>query len=269
MDKKKTFNKIARGIKEVKIQGARNVARKALYAYSLIPTEKSREILCSLRPTEPMLVNVLNKIQKQSYAEVLKHFDEAQEKINRQVIKLIKSGDVVFTHCHSTNVTGALIYAREHGKNFEVYNTETRPLFQGRRTAKELKKSGIEVTMFVDSALGIALSEEQETKKVSKIFIGSDAITKEGIVNKVGSEVVAQIAKNQKIPLYIVADSWKFSKEKVPMEQRELNEVWDKAPKKIKIKNPAFEFIPKKYIKAIISDLGNLTYTEFLKKVKI
>ena len=268
MDKEKNFNKIAKEIKEVKIQGARNIAKKALYAYSLIPTKKSKEILCSLRPTEPMLINVLNKAEKQPYNEILKHFDETQEKINNYVSKIIKSGDVIFTHCHSTNVTGALIYTKEQGKNFEVYNTETRPLFQGRKTAKELKKAGIKITMFVDSALGIALSQEQGTEKVCKIFLGSDAIVKEGIVNKVGSEVIAQIAKNQKIPVYIAADSWKFSNQKIPLEQRELNEVWDKAPKKIKIKNPAFEFVPKKYIKGIISELGSLSYTEFLKKVR-
>ena len=41
MDKRKIFNKISKDIKEIKIQGARNIARKALYAYSLIPTENS------------------------------------------------------------------------------------------------------------------------------------------------------------------------------------------------------------------------------------
>lgn len=37
MNKKKRFNKIAKDIKEIKIQGARNIAKKALYAYYLIP----------------------------------------------------------------------------------------------------------------------------------------------------------------------------------------------------------------------------------------
>ena len=65
MNKQKRFNQISRNIKEIKIQGARNIARKALYAYSLIPTRKSYKKLLSLRPTEPMLVNVLNKMQRQ------------------------------------------------------------------------------------------------------------------------------------------------------------------------------------------------------------
>ena len=267
MNKERMFNKILRKIKEIKIQGARNIAKKALYAYFLIPTKVSKRKLLSSRPTEPMMENVLEMAEKKNYKEILKHFDEAQEKINKVIFKLIKKDDVIFTHCHSTNVVNALIYSKKKGKKFEVYNTETRPLFQGRKTAKELKRAGIKVTMFVDSALGVALSKEQGTKKVDKVFLGADALLKNGIINKIGSEVICQIAKNEKIPIYVVADSWKFTKNRIPIEQRELNEVWDNAPKKIKIKNPAFEFVDKKYIKGIITEFGLMRYGDFVRKV--
>jgi len=269
MNKKKRFNQIVKAIKEIKIQGARDIARKALYAYSLIPTKASKNKLLSLRPTEPMMENVLDMAEKgKPLKEITKHFDDAQDKINKYVFKLIKTRDVIFTHCHSTNVVNALIYAKKKKKKFEVYNTETRPLFQGRKTARELRKAGIKVTMFVDSALGVALSKEQGTKKADKVFLGADALLKKGIINKIGSEVIAQIAKNQKIPVYIIADSWKFTKQKVPREQRKLNEIWDTAPKTIKIKNPAFEFVPKKYIQGIITEMGIQKYGEFLRKMK-
>ncbi|GAI49500.1 unnamed protein product, partial [marine sediment metagenome] len=39
-------------------------------------------------------------------------------------------------------------------------------------------------------------------------------------------------------------------------------------PKNIKVKNPAFEFVPKKYIKGIISELGVKSYLQFIKGVK-
>ena len=268
MNKKKRFNQIVRDIKAIKIQGARNIARKALYAYSLIPTKESKRKLLSARPTEPMMENVLDLAEKKPYEEVVKHFDEAQDKINKFVLKLIKKGDLIFTHCHSTNVSNALIYAKKKRKKFEVYNTETRPLFQGRKTAKQLRKAGIKVTMFVDSALGVALSGEQKNKKPDKVFLGADALLKKGVINKIGSEVIANIARDNKIPVYIVADSGKFTRQKVPREQRKLDEVWDNAPKNIKVKNPAFEFVDKKYIKAIISELGALSYDNFLRKVR-
>jgi len=268
-NKKKRFNQIAKNIKEVKIQGATNIAKAALEAYYLNPKKQTKTKLLKLRPTEPMLENVLNMAEKgKSQKEILNHFSETQEKINKTVLKLIKKNDIIFTHCHSTNVVKALIYAKKK-KKFEVYNTETRPLYQGRKTAKQLRKAGIKVTMFVDSAVGVALSGEQKNKKPDKVFLGADALIKKGVVNKIGSEVIAQIAKQNKIPVYIIADSWKFTKSKVPMENRKLNEVWDNAPKNIKVKNPAFEFVDRKYVKGIVSEFGLQKYEGFVKRLLV
>jgi len=264
----KIFNQIVKDIKKIKIQGARNIAKSALKAYSLIPTAKAKKTLLNSRPTEPMMENVLNLADKHSYQKILTHFDKAQEKINKNLLPLIKKNSVLFTHCHSTNVSNALTYAKKKGKNFEVYLTETRPLFQGRKTAKILKKVGIRVTLFIDSAVSVALSKKQGTKKVDRIFLGADALTKKGIINKIGSETIACLAKQRKIPFYIVADSWKFTKKKVLIEQRALNEIWDKAPKNIKIKNPAFEFVDKKYIAGIITEFGLMKYNAFLRKME-
>jgi|TARA_B100001971_G_C18197126_1_gene542184 translation initiation factor 2B subunit (eIF-2B alpha/beta/delta family) len=263
----KQFNQICKDIKSIKIQGARNIAKAGLKAYNINKTKQAKAKLIKLRPTEPMLQHVLNLADKQPYEKIINHFNEAQEKINEQVLKLIKSKDVIFTHCHSTNVTHSLINAKKKKKNFEVYNTETRPLFQGRKTARELKKHNIKVTMFIDSALAVALEERQNTKKATKIFLGADALTKKGIINKIGSRTIAELAHLHKIPLYIIADSWKYSKKQLPIEQRKLNEVWDQAPKSIKIKNPAFDFVPKKYITKITTELGSLSYNKFLEKM--
>lgn len=267
MGKREKFNKILKDIKEVKIQGAKNVAKSALCAYYLFPSPKSKRILLSLRATEPMLSNVLNKVNKQSKESLLKHFDEAQNEINKYVYRIIKNGDKIFTHCHSTNVIDALIYSKKHGKNFEVYNTETRPLFQGRKTAKELKNAKIKTTTFVDSASFVAIAKENKKDKTysTKVFLGADALLPKGVINKIGSGMIAKIAKDEKIPVYIIADSWKFTKKKVTIEERKASEVWNNAPKNAIIKNPAFEFIPKRYIAAIVSEKGILEYDKFLK----
>ncbi|MBL7059163.1 hypothetical protein ISS08_01805 [Candidatus Pacearchaeota archaeon] len=266
MNKKKVFNQIARDIKSVKIQGAKNVAKKALEAYYLIPTKSSKKKLLSLRPTEPFLQNVLNSTEKLSKKQILNHFEESQDKINKLVFKIIKNKDIIFTHCHSSTVVKALIYSKKKKKKFEVYNTETRPLFQGRKTSRELKRAGIKVTQFVDSAAMIALTHKQGTKKVKKVLIGADAIFKDRVINKVGSGMFSKIAYDNKIPVYVLADSWKYSSKNLKLEQRSFREVWKKVVLKIKIQNPAFEAVPRKYIKAIVSELGILKYFEFLKK---
>ena len=266
MNKKKRFNQVCKNIKSIKIQGAGEIAKAGFQAYKLIPTKSSKNKLLLLRPTEPMLANVLKLADKITYNQLIKKLKNNQEIINKKALKLIKNNSVIFTHCHSSTVINTLIYAKKKAKKFEVYNTETRPLYQGRKTAKELKKAGIKITMFTDSALGIALSKEQGTKKANLVLLGADAITKKGIINKTGSEVIAQIAKANKIPVYIISDSLKYSSKKTKLEQRDFKEVWKNS--KIKIKNPAFEFVKRKYITAIISELGTLSYKQFLKKVK-
>jgi len=78
----------------------------------------------------------------------------------------------------------------------------TRPLYQGRKTSKELRRAGIKVTMFVDSAALIAM-EDSRGKKANLIFLGADAITKKGVINKVGSGMYAELAKLHKIPFIL------------------------------------------------------------------
>jgi len=256
------LHKIYSDIKEVRIQGATNIAKAAVKAYTLAPSAENKKKLLSLRPTEPTLSNALNFIDKIGAEEVILHFSKSQAKINKFVFKLIKNSSVVYTHCHSTNVLKALIYAKKNGKKFEVYNTETRPLLQGRTTAKELAKNGIKVTTFVDAALDDAITE------CDLILLGADAILKNGVINKIGSEAIAEIAFIRKKSLYIVADSWKFSPYNVKIEERDFHEVWKNASSKIKIRNPAFESVNKKYIKGIISEYGVLKFDDFIKKMR-
>ena len=214
-----------------------------------------------------MLVNILKKADEISYSQLIQHFKKNQQIINKQVLKLIKNNLVIFTHCHSSSVVQALIYAKKKGKKFEVYNTETRPLYQGRKTANELRKAGIKVTMFVDSAAAIAIEKENRKDKIHAdlILFGTDAILKEGVINKVGSGMFAEIAHANKVPVYIIADSWKYAR-KIKLEQRDSKEIWD--TKKVLIKNPAFELIKRKYVTGIVSELGILSYGEFLRKVR-
>ena len=112
--KRPTFLQITKDIKSIKIQGATNIAKWAIKAYLLKPTKKSIKILKNLRSTEPMLFNVLDRLEKgEDFNKILNHFSETQEKINKYVLKLINKNNVLFTHCHSTNVTKSLINAKK------------------------------------------------------------------------------------------------------------------------------------------------------------
>lgn len=278
-----SFERIVNDIKTIKIQGAEAVAKAAAEAILLLAQRnkgarkdkllkilsKGRDILLKTRPTEPCMRNVLNFLLNDLVLEhdvfdalldrfdyVKRHFNEAKEKIALFGSRKIKNGMVVFTHCHSSSVVSVLLKAKEQGKEFEVFNTETRPLFQGRITAKELAKAGIKVTMFIDAAARIAL------KKADLMLIGADAITVEGkVINKIGSELFAVIADRYDVPVYSCTDSWKFDRGSiygipVEIENRSEKEIWPNKPRGVLIENPVFEKVDWKLITGVVSELG-------------
>jgi ribose 1,5-bisphosphate isomerase len=200
-----------------------------------------------------------NNVKLQMKENILKaeeHFKSTNSIISEFGSRKIKEGMVVFTHCHSSSVMDILKEAKRKKINFSVKNTETRPLFQGRITAEELIKESIPVEHFVDSAGRIAI------KKSDIMMIGADAITSEGfVINKIGSELFAEIAYHHEIPVYICSDSWKFDVDTIfsydeVIEKRHEEEVWKDKPKGVKISNYAFETISPELITGIISELG-------------
>ncbi len=261
------FEKICRDIKDIKIQGAENVAKAALKALEINDTPNSVKKLISLRPTEPCLVNAIHYAHKHSIKMALYHLEVIQEKINDFAFPYIKDNSIIYTHCHSSTVTNAIIHAKNKGKKLEVHNTETRPLFQGRKTAVELANAKIKVSHFVDSAMELAIKDS------NLVFLGADSITEHFVYNKIGSELAASTAKRLKIPVYIVTDSWKFDRQSLrhketEIEERSYKEVWKDKPSSVKVHNPAFERIPKENITGIISELGVLSFSDFIKKVR-
>lgn len=262
----KRFNQISKDIKSVKIQGAESVAIAGVKAYSLVPTRESAKKLLSLRATEPALANALKYAQMTDscFECVLVHFKESKLKTNELMYKIVRKGMRVFTHCHSSRIVDGLIYAKKKGKKVEVFNTETRPLYQGRKTAEQLAGAGIKVTMSVDS------DARNQIEKSDIMFIGADAVLRDGsVINKIGSEMFAEIARRDfGKKVYVVTDAWKFSSKPVKIEERNFKEIWNEHLKYAQVKNPAFEKVDAKYISAIVSELGILTPKQFVRKVK-
>ena len=281
-----SFEKIVKDIKSLKIQGAENVAKEAAKAILQIIDDnknKSKEIIVQrlkkahktlilTRPTEPCMRNTLNFVlfgieqQKdgqeisssvsQKIREVQDFFAKSEDKITDYGAQKLRDNMIIYTHCHSSTVTHTIIRAWKQGKHVEVHNTETRPRMQGRVTSAELAKEGIPVTHYVDAAARFAL------KKADIMLIGADAITSEGkIINKVGSELFSEVANRYDVPVYVCTNSWKFDPETVfgfeePIEKRYSAEVWNKAPRGVKIDNFAFEQIDPELVTGVITELG-------------
>lgn len=263
-------------IEDVEIQGATAVARTGVELLQDLAEkgadrddiETTADRLKAARPTEPFLRNAVNvALETEDYADVLAHIDTARDDITPVAAELVESGDTVFTHCHSSTVTASLVHAHDDGASFAVHCTETRPLYQGRTTAKELAEAGIPVELYVDAGARLAL------KKADVMLIGADAITSTGkVVNKIGSELFAEVAHGYDIPVYIVTDSWKFDSRSrfgyhESLERRVADEVWPDAPGGVDVMNYAFEHVHPDLIDGIVSELGVLAPDSFVQAV--
>jgi len=286
----KHLQKLYRDIKTIKIQGATAIAKAivlGLKDYGL--SDKSdlkmwqRNIksaatyLISARPTEPMAQNgvkfVLHalKLQRpkntaaaklilqQSAGQFIFLMGGAAKKIIKTGPSVIQNGDDVLTHCHSWLVQQIIIQAKKNGKKFRAFNTETRPLFQGHITAKNLINANVDTTMVIDSSAGFLISHYSGKElMMEKIIIGADAILSNGsVINKIGSYEIAASAFLEKVPLYVATPLLKFYHHHwIRIEQRSAKEIWPQAPKKLKIINFAFDLVPAHWIKGIICEAG-------------
>ncbi len=265
------FTRVVDKIKSLKIQGASAIAKQGVLAFAeYVSKGKSlkkdagyaKKQLMNARPTEPMLVNAMDYVIKKSkskndYLKYAKEFitkkEESEKIIAIEGAKLIKNGMNVFTHCHSSSVLRVLKKAKEQGKDFSVVCFETRPLYQGRITAKELVKSRIRTTLTVDSAM----TEAFEVYPPDLVIVGCDAITKTFFVNKIGTDTLAHIAAKHKVPFYVCGETFKYTNT-IVIEQRSDDEVWPARPKKLNIWNPAFDTINKRHVKGFITEKGVL-----------
>lgn len=267
------LSKIVKNIKELRIQGATNIALASLNALQEVITKgninelnKARKLLLNTRPNEPMMKNVINYVinQVESGKDGLKTINSLRKKIDEAGKLMIQAGagmirknSIIFTHCHARSVMSIIKAAKNSIKM--VYCTESRPRYQGRITAEELTKESLPVTMITDSAVANYI------KKADYFLIGCDMITSTSIINKVGSRMISILCDKYDIPLYVCTLSYKFSPEPLKeIEERDTKEIWDHPPKGLKILNPAFDIVDFETITGFITELGVLPTDSFI-----
>jgi len=221
-------------------------------------------------------VGDVEKVKEALVAEALAIFEEdiaANRAIGGFGAPLIPDGSTVLTHCNAGALATAGDYgtalgvirgAIDAGKKVAVIADETRPFLQGLRlTAWELAKDNIPVTVITDSMAGHVMKNGQ----VDAVVVGADRIAPNGdTANKIGTYMVAVLAKQHNIPFYVAApittlDLTLTSGAEIPIEERDPSEVThirdhQLAPDGISVQNPAFDVTPNELITAIITDRG-------------
>lgn len=278
----------AERIRRLEVQGARNVAIAAIGALRALAEgagaasgeellralHEAKAILFASRETEPLMRNavrwIINRARdcgdgdagalaeaiSSAAGQFLRALDESIASITEIGARRIKDGSVVLTHCHSSTVMGILKRARADGKRFEVICTETRPLFQGRTTARELLEAGIKATLIIDSAARSFIN------RADLAIVGADAITSEGnVVNKIGTSAIALMAREARTPFYVASELLKYDPATAygdyeAIEERGPEEVWEGAPEGLIIRNPAFDVTGREFIHGLICEEG-------------
>lgn len=198
--------------------------------------------------------------------------------------ELIPDDSTVLTHCNAGALAtggdygtalGVIRGAIAAGKRVAVIADETRPYLQGARlTAWELMEDNIPVTLITDNMAGHLMKKGE----VDAVVVGADRVAANGdAANKIGTYMVAVLAKAHNIPFYVAAplstvDLDCPSGDDIPIEERNTREVThireqQLAPEGVQVSNFAFDVTPNELIAAIITDKGvaRAPYTESLK----
>ncbi|UCG94967.1 MAG: translation initiation factor eIF-2B [archaeon] len=265
-------NDTARRIKNLDIQGAQEISVAGLRVLREVAGVKgfgtefamAAEKLAGARPTGISLYNFLKLIKEKkslkSVDKVLKHIVKAQEWMSYNGSKLIKNNTVIMTHCHSSSVLNVFRRASDDHRVFKVVVSETRPKFQGMKTAKELVGMGIPIYYIVDSAGPFLVSS------CDMVMVGADAVRADGVLNKIGTYPIALAAMEAGVPFYVAATKDKLDYDCISeIEDRPDREIGNPDELEVtggEIENPAFDLTPWKLITGVITESGVLGQRE-------
>src|SRR5437870_3665968 len=254
--------------------------------------QKTCDLMAGTRPTAVNLFWAIERMKKVfaeaaqggcSVDEIKKRLEAEARRIHDEDVAscrtmgshgatLVPQEARILTHCNAGALAtagygtalGVIRAAAEQGKKVAVLADETRPFLQGARlTAWELVRDGSDTTVIPDTMAASMM----RLGNVDLVVVGADRIPANGdVANKIGTYGVAVLAREHEIPFYVAAplstiDLNTADGSKIPIEERSDREVTHVGPNRLtpegaRIRNPAFDVTPAKYITAIITERG-------------
>ena len=179
------------------------------------------------------------------------------------------SGTVI-TLSYSSTIIRALEVCWDRNLLSGVIVGESRPLFEGRRTAAELASRGVPVALITDAEMGIFVSS------TNFAVVGADTIMAGGAVaNKAGTLLLALAAHRCHVPFYTLADTQKIApspghhrRMSFDVEEKGPEEVLPEPVEGVAVRNAYFDLTPGRYIAGYVTEDGVLTRHEVAERAR-
>lgn len=181
----------------------------------------------------------------------------ASSAVAERAAHVLPAEGTVATFSASSTVREALLRGASAERRIVCF--ESRPMTEGRGLAESLADAGLEVTFAVDAA-AFSLVPTCDT-----VVLGADSVGDHGVVNKVGSAVLAHAARAAGVPVYVLCDTTKLLPVGFPQmleDDRPASEVWEGAPAGVSVWNRYFEAVPLSLVTAVVTDRAVLRPSE-------
>jgi translation initiation factor 2B subunit (eIF-2B alpha/beta/delta family) len=182
----------------------------------------------------------------------------AATQVARQAISLLTERESwIATLSSSVTVRDAILAAHRANRAPRALIAEGRPGAEGREMAAALASAGVPVWLVVDAALPLLLSQTR------MVWIGADAVTDHGVINKIGSYAAALAAREHSVPVYALSSRRKFlpaSTAALRILEMPAEEVWEAPAPGVQPRNIYFESVPLPLLRGVVVEdtvLGN------------
>ena len=229
-----------------------NALRRANTSHASLFTTQ-REIVQRVRAGGHDSVEAAKAATDEAIEAAVTEVERAKHEAAKAAVDVLEDGSTILTHDFSTTVMEAIELAAREGHHLDVYVTEARPRFIGRKAARTLSAiDRVETTLIVDSAAGHYLDE------CDRVVVGMDCIVDDTLYNRVGTFPIAATAAELAVPVSVLGSSAKLIDEGFAFENelRSASEVMREPAEGFDVANPAYDATPTYLLDNVVTDEG-------------
>jgi len=216
-----------------------------------------REIVTRVQSNEFETIEAAKAETEAAIDDVIASVENAKHEAAANAVELLPDGATVLTHDYSSTVVEAIELAAGDGNHLNVYVTEARPRFLGRKTARTLAGiDRVDTTLIVDSAAGHFLDD------CDHVLVGMSAIVEGALYNRVGTFSLAATAAELDVPVSVVGASEKLIDGGFVFENefRSPVEVMREPAEGFTVSNPAYDATPTHLLESVVTENGIETF---------